>query len=720
MKPITKWAFWSQDEILCSPRLLREVVCAKENESVTTSQVRPIGADTLGSSDKTGVFDMSEFDDRTHVVGKQHNGGGKEGESSWSTSLERSVMAHAATGRFLDLLGGYTPANDQPPVELAVMQGWGAEQTIRSEVLRHLIVTTQWPAHAKGVRLRGLRIIGALDLESATLRCPLVLDDCYLDSPDPVTLDYANVSRLELVRCRMAGLSAEMLVATKELDLTQSVFAGTVRLLGANIAGQLCCNGAVMTATSGSDEALIADGATIDGAVFLNGLKATGAVRLLGANITGQLSCRGATITANPNGGDALIADRVTVGGDVFLDNGFTASGAVRLLGANVTGQLSCRNATITANSNGGDAFIADGVTVGDAVFLDSGFTATGTVCLPGAHITGQLSCRGATLNASGNDTDTLIADRITVGGDVFLETGFTSTGAVRLSGAKIGGGLSVRGAKLAGKEALIAEGTDINQALVWAPKTPVHGLVSLERAHIRRLDDDWSKDGAYWPGPGNLRLNGLMYDGFGGDYHATWQQRLDWIRSQHQAARPDEPGRFDAQPYDHLAQVYRRAGREADARRIAIARHSDVRTFGNLGPLRHMGNWLLDVTVKHGYMPTRAVLLLAATFVFALTVFTGAQLQDDLMVPTGTLTRFDPMPSASECTRTYPCFSPVGYAVDISIPFASTGQADNWRPDASAHSGWAYVASTWVFKGFGWVFAVLAIAGYTGILRKD
>jgi hypothetical protein len=528
------------------------------------------------------------------------------------------LLEHAAAGTRLDLLGGSAPVADEPdasPFELEVMKAWSAERTVRAEVLRHLLVGPDWEVHAKGVRLRGARISGHLDLESATLRCPLILQDCYLDSEQPVVLDYATVSRLSVVRCQLAGLTADLLVVTKELDLSRSTISG----------------------------------------VFL----------LRGADITGQLICRGARITGTDR--NALVAEGVKVGGAVFLDDGFTAAGAVRLLGADITGQLNCSGARITGTDNDRNALQAEGVKVGGAVVLDDGFTAAGAVRLLGAGI-GDLILRDATL-----------ADGV----------------------------------------ALTAQGATIGGQLVWAPKTTVTGLVNLEQAQVDRLDDDWSKDGANWPHAGKLRLAGFAYNGFGGDHPATWGQRLQWIRCQHRTPLPDQPATFDAQPYEQLARTYRQTGEDTEARKIAIARHNDLRTYGHLSLPRRIGNWLLDVTIKHGYQPLRAVGLLLAAYAIAVLAFWGAQ-HHDVMVPARNTSSLDPPPTALTCTADYPCFYPAGYAIDITIPIVRIGQAEAWRPNGAADWGWAYLAGTWVITGLGWAFTTLAVAGYTGLIRKD
>jgi hypothetical protein len=567
---------------------------------------------------------------------------------------EQALIKHATSGELFDLEGDPAPTDDRPAIELETMQGWGADRTIRAEVLRHLLVESEWPMHAKGVRLRGARITGPFDLDSATLRCPLELADCYFDGEQPVVLDYATGTLFRLVGCWLVGLEADLLVITQHLDLKRSTFAGAVhlscakisgklncsgvkitgtdpssqalvadgikvdssvflsagfvadgavrllnaditgqlvcsgahitgtdtdgnaldadsikvgggvflnagfvadgavRLLNADITGQLVCSGAHITGTDTDGNALDADGIKVGGGVFLNaGFVADGAVRLLGADITGPLVCSGAQITGTDTDGNALAADGVKVGGSVFLNAGFVADGAVRLLGADITGPLVCSGAQITGTDTHGNALAADGVKVGGGVFLNAGFVADGAVRLLNADITGQLACRGAQITGTDSDDTALAADGVRVGGAVFLDDGFTSAGSVGLRAARVGGGLSLRKATLADPVALEAQGARVGQALVWAPARPVTGVVNLDRAQVNRIDDDWSNKGGYWPTAGNLRLAGFVYDGFGGDHQANSRQRLDWVRSQHRKPLPGQTSRFGAQPYE-------------------------------------------------------------------------------------------------------------------------------------------------------------------------
>ena len=101
------------------------------------------------------------------------------------------------------------------PFDVAGMKAWTGDRTVRAAVLRHLLIADEWPVDTKGVRLRGVRIHGHLDLEAATLRCPLSLQSCYFDSLQPPALDFAKVSVLELKGCHLAGWRVSLLLSAR-------------------------------------------------------------------------------------------------------------------------------------------------------------------------------------------------------------------------------------------------------------------------------------------------------------------------------------------------------------------------------------------------------------------------------------------------------------------------------------------------------------------------
>ena len=165
---------------------------------------------------------------------------------------------------------------------------------------------------------------------------------------------------------------------------------------------------------------------------------------------------------------------------------------------------------------------------------------------------------------------------------------------------------------------------------------------------------------------------------------------------------------------------VYQQAGQDADARKVAIARRRDLRRYGNLTWYRKAANWLLDITIRYGYQTGRAVIGLAAVYAVVLAIFWFAQYRAGLIVPAQDVTKIHPTPTAAHCTSHYPCFSPVGYAIDIVIPFVNVHQADYWRLSASAPGGWLLVYVTWAGIGLGWALATLVVAGFTGLVRNS
>lgn len=104
-----------------------------------------------------------------------------------------------------------------------------------------------------------------------------------------------------------------------------------------------------------------------------------------------------------------LRADRMKVSGGVFLDEGFTATGQVRLLGASIGGVLYCDGGTFT-NSKG-IVISADGMKVAGSIFLRKA-KIDGAISLTSARI-GTLVDDDACWAGGGHVLDGLHYDRI-------------------------------------------------------------------------------------------------------------------------------------------------------------------------------------------------------------------------------------------------------------------------------------------------------------------
>jgi hypothetical protein len=387
----------------------------------------------------------------------------------------------------------------------------GKSRTCRASVIRDILrgrLVADPDPH--GLRLRGAKITGRLDLENLATGISLELTDCLLE--EGISAQNARLAGLVLVGCLLEhatepALHGRMLVCDGLFLIGTRVIGhsggGAVNLLGAHVSGTLGCIGGELGNDCGP--ALYADALQVGQNMSLTdgfttvGSGEGGAVRLAGARIGGQLVCAGATV--GNDSGPALIADSLHVDQGTFL-RGFTAAGrgragAVRLLGARVGGQFDCAGAAVSNDS--GPALSADGLEVGQDMSLAGGFTAVGdgdggAVRLLGARVGGPLGCAGAELR---NDSGpALIADNLQAGQDMSLTDGFTavgggSDGAVRLVGARVGGQLSWTGAKVRNDSgpALTADGLHVDQAIYLRGFSAIGcgdgGAVRLLRARV-------------------------------------------------------------------------------------------------------------------------------------------------------------------------------------------------------------------------------------------
>ena len=436
-------------------------------------------------------------------------------------AAEKLMLESVARGQVFD------SANAQLAAESG---GEGVQQrhvVVRAEILRHLLTADEWLVDSKGVRLRRVKISGLLDLEAVTARCPLVLTDCVLDDPRPVTADFAAIPLLVFRNCRLAGFSGDSVTVAGNINFRGSHFTGSVVVAGARIGGSLLCSGTRVGASArghslsghgmhvrlsvhcnsgflsdgaivmpraeiggellcqdarlGVDEhgmSLDAAGIRVGGALYLSeGFSADGAVRFAGASIGGQISCNGARVGVD-GAGNSLLCDGMRAGGSMNLDRGragaaFIAAGAVRVAGTELTGSFTCRGAHLGANGYG-NALIADELKTSVAVLLEGGFVASGAVRLPGAEITGQFRCQEAQITGADTESCSLVCSGFKVGGPAHLDADFAATGAVVLSGAEFGGTLRLSSAEL---------GVDLNQRSLAGDGIRVSRDLLLERA---------------------------------------------------------------------------------------------------------------------------------------------------------------------------------------------------------------------------------------------
>jgi len=522
--------------------------------------------------------------------------------------------------------GGENLKDDDPNNDPSKAEKWGPERSIRTYLLRWLCVDRDAKARVdpQGIWVHAARIEGPLDLAFVTVPFPLIFQ-----------------------RCRL----------TADADLTEVDIRA------------LYLNGSWVRRIN-------ADGAKVKGSVMLReGFHAEGEVRLVGAQIGGNLECDGSTFRNAAReksniGGTALQAAGISVAGNVFLRDGFRAEGAVWLIGAQIGGSLQCnggtfRNPLIETNADSGTALQAARISVTGSVFLRDGFSAEGVVGLLGSQIGGDLNCRRGTFSE-----------------------------------------LNIHSATIKGN-------------FYWSDEPrPKLAKLDLRNASVASIMDDELS----WPDPGNLFLDGFVYGRISAGPTGAGE-RLKWIELQ-----PE----FKPQPYRQLAKVLRESG-DDDGARYVLYRMEDRRQQEDRS---YFLRWFLRVTVGHGYYPLRSLWGLGLISVLGWIIYRRAHLAG-AMAPTDkdayqwSRTNHSPPPH-------YEGFVPLAYSVENSLPLVQLGQAQRWQPDPNPQSV-VLPAGKWIrrvlrlttsprfLRGFlwvqiilGWILATLFAAGVSGILRRD
>ncbi|MCK4626838.1 MAG: hypothetical protein KAV00_16120 [Phycisphaerae bacterium] len=603
---------------------------------------------------------------------------------------------------------------------------WDKDRTIRAKIIRWLCTDAeaQKLVDLEGVQVEAARIEEKIDLGFATVPFPLALFSCAV--PDGIDLMGAETRSLYFNRSHIGPTSegnednvvlihADGLTVRSVLSLHSAVVRGEVRLPGAKITGDMVCIGGQFENENGY--ALNADSAEIGGAVFLNeNFRAIGEVRLLGAKITGVLVCCGGRFE-NEVGEEpkALSADRAEIGGDVFLNEGFHATGEVRLPSAKITGDMVCIGGQFE-NENG-DALSADGVEIGGSVFLNKGFHATGEVRLSGAKIRGQLSCRGGWFENENGDA--LIADEVEIGGGVFLNKGFRTTGEVRLLGAKITGDLSCRGGRFENEngDALSTERAKIGGRLFLDGGFRITGQLNLIDARVGVLLD--SEDKKYWPEAGNLRIGGFEYGAITSGSPTDAKTRKEWLERQYPKDAKRENNLFRPQPYEQLAKVLRLAGHKGESRKILLAGEDARRKYSRMNWLRRFVHWLFKWSVGYGYRLWLALIWLAVFVGIGTTIYWDGPARG-LIEPAKERVYLDKdYKETGQLPKEYPKFCAPIYSLDCFIPLVDLHQEDYWHPSPHCRWKWPLWGYLWFHIIAGWLLTYAVVAGITKAVRR-
>lgn len=548
--------------------------------------------------------------------------------------------------------------------------------TLRATFIRYLALggCDACPLPETGLRVKGAHIVGdekhsestlGLDLYGCALRAELHLKQCRI--PDGVCLEMARGISFDFKGSFFgAGLDARGLKATGGIQLNECCIRGTISLLGASLAGSFDANPANFTQYVKRN--LDRDG--IQRSIDCRGLKLGGGFRIMGARMAEALDLTGAQITGNLN-----IRDSV---GGVDTDQ----------YGA-------------TKRNKAKEFLVAKRIAVSGDVDL--------------------RNCRGprAIVSYSKIDGDLLLQLDGKQGNCYFSE--------LDLQGAVIGQHLKYRAAQ--------APNTDIK----------LQGL-SVDRLDDR-FDDHHDDELAHWPVNKNLSLNGIRIVTFeGGTSAAT---RIAWLRD-----RGDE---FLPQPWEETAKVLREMGHGTDATRILIKKEELQRRARRSFYFEHgqdpIGWWfyfwdiILWVTTRYGRKPLWAIAFLFGFWVFGALTF-GQAAQRGAIKPN--LPQIQRAEEWVECAdkgarrleahahqvdcfhhqpegTSYPRLHAAIYSADTLIPVVSLEMQSYWIPDAShpdednaQNYGKLARGYLWLHIFAGWALTLLAVAGFSGLIKTD
>lgn len=397
----------------------------------------------------------------------------------------------------------------------ALAGGDGAKPVIRAGFLRKLLLRLDpdWPVQAPGVRIKGARIEGALDLRDCAGGAglpALALVECEI--PVAVNLSHTRLARLSIEGSRLRFLIARETridgefcfanVAPLAEDGDEALY---LRMRAAHIGGDVLGYGArlVRSANAGFSDAraivLFMQGARIGGNVMLGEkFSATGAISLAGAEIGGALDLSQASLANrdDPETEDAvLLASTLRVRGTIFLLDGFKADGRINLEGAAIGGGVLIQDAAIKHEAS--TALNLANAEVQNDLYL--GGKITGPVSLRGAQIKRNVSFLDLEVAQSGRSDapwQAMTASDLRVGGAMRLN-GANIKGETNLSDARIDGMLALGGARFInnGGWALRASNIRVGGNLLlriedgehapFGNKTVIEGAASFERGRI-------------------------------------------------------------------------------------------------------------------------------------------------------------------------------------------------------------------------------------------
>jgi hypothetical protein len=496
------------------------------------------------------------------------------------------------------------------------------------------------------------RVEGRIEMGRTTVRGRVLIRNADLTAPATgVGLHEFNPDEAGV----RAFLVAPRLRVLGELAVErETVVRGALLLPGADIGGSVRMDGAIVW--NPEDLAVDLSQATV-GAVSLRSVLVEGTVNLANARLAGPLHLLDARLD-RPRDRRCLIAVGARVEGDALLRDLAARGGNVDLRGAAVAGGVDAAGAVL-ANPGGTTLSLQQARIAGD-VRLCQGFSSSGLVVLNRAVIEGRLRCDGGTFRWALDEPGAGRRDQK----PNLRESAIEAISAAVRSGIGLG----------------------------W--RVPA-GAVDLTDTHTTFLADDPETD---WPD--RSYLSGFRYERFApldmrrghGEWDAAVRGR--WLAR----VQPDDP-----RPWEQVARVLRSNGDHRGAENVLIAQRRQARRSRRAAGgsrWRVLFDWLMDVTVRYGNRPERALVALVLLVVAVTLSLVPAPLRDTMRTadqggyvysPDGPLgPRYNEAAPSKPCGGgEVRCFNPLLYAIDTVVPIIDLHQRSTWYPSREHGGRW-------------------------------
>jgi hypothetical protein len=605
---------------------------------------------------------------------------------------ERILRDAFRSGRQVDLrLDGKSSHNGRPAARRAV---------VPADMIAAVLCADPGPGHAR-LELRGARITGVLDLSYARIEPAIALRDCAFDQP--IVLAEARLGSLTLDDSEFPGIEAPNLEVSSDLGLSAVRSSRTVNLTGAHLQRDIRLRGAHLSRGEDQQAALAADHLVVDGSVTCDGgFEATGTITMAAARVNGAVRLDGARITADGRQKVAFDGDGMTVGHD-FTAEGLRAEGEVRLVDVSIASTLELRGAELV--NNDGVALRLDRAEISSSLYCDNGFKAVGDIAAIGTHVKGSVYLNRAEIGrrrpAPGADgpQETGAALRLVrakIDGDLGCWENFVAHGVIDLSRLSVAGEFNLVTTDLMGYPTA-ADLTNGRFATLAIGGDPPAGLLDFTKAKT-----DFFRDGPVHRERGAIVLDEFEYNSIQMT-HVTVEQRKQWLLRAMEASKRKPGGDNDGylpQPYDQLAEAYRRAGNDDGARRIQLAKYRQRNhvTGWDRWYIK-LWNMVQDAAIGYGYAPIRALILLLAVYVFGVLLF-----------------RYGARPvSITSVHSGFTLNNSVAYTLDLLLPASSLSERQIWQ----SGNGMGEVAAAG-FVVCGWVLTATVFAAAARVLQRN